>query len=106
MITPLDRKAEEGKLILELIHWLDENRPAPDPYEYMFTVHNRLSLTPELAIYLIPKSAKSSIEALGGITIQMPAQMDVLDGIKYLWDQMRLRDMDLRDFIPKESPSH
>lgn len=105
-IKTIDRKMEENKLIMEFVHWLNENKPLPPEYDYMFTVHNRLSLTPVVAVYIIPKAAEKSEEALGGFSVAMPTQWDVVDGIKHLWNEIKTHDSDLRDFIPANNPGH
>ncbi len=95
----IDRRALEQYTALQFIDWLHANRPLTAEYDYQLTIHNRLSPTPTVAVYLVDKRLPKEEEVLGGIDVDLPANWDILDAIRYLRSEAEKGAFDLRDFL-------
>lgn len=100
----MDRKTLERTLILEFIGWLDTNKPAPPGFEYVFTIHDRLSLTPTLALYIVEKG-KPKEQSAGGLELKLPDQFDTVDGIRHIWNEVQQGSVDVRDYVKEQGLS-
>ena len=91
------------KAILGLISRLRELKPLPEHLDYMVSVKNRLSPTPQILMSIIPRKPDARTEdIIVCVEATLPVQMDIPDGIRWLEDQVTDKGLDLREMLQPE----